>query len=179
MRDSGAVPVDLVIRPATEADLAVAGEICVSAYDSADQLEPGSPYAATLRDTQARMADGILLVAERDGTVIGTATICPHGSTFSEIGGPDEVEFRFLAVAPSAWRSGVGQALVDACEQHARETGARALAICVRDINVGAAAMYERMGFVRVPERDWSPRDGVDLLALTRPVPYEPSGAGI
>jgi ribosomal protein S18 acetylase RimI-like enzyme len=40
----------------------------------------------------------------------------------------------------------------------------------VRDTNTGAAAMYERMGFTRVPERDWSPREGVDLLALTRPI---------
>jgi hypothetical protein len=31
--------------------------------------------------------------------------------------------------------------------------------------------MYERMGFTRVPERDWTPRPGVDLLALTRAVP--------
>lgn len=161
---------DLLIRRATEADLVTAGDICVSAYDAAGQLEPGSPYAETLRDTGSRVDDSILLVAERDGVVVGTVTICSPGSASREIGRDDEVEFRFLAVAPQAWRTGVADALVAACEDHARRTQARALAICVRDTNVAAAQMYERKGFVRVPDRDWSPRPGVDLLALTRPV---------
>lgn len=168
----------LVIRPATEADLDAIGEICVAAYDAAGQLEPGSPYATTLRDSRSRMTDGLLLVAERDGSIVGTTTITPPGSSFREIGSDDEVEFRFLAVAPPAWRTGVGEALVAACEQHARETGARALAICVRDTNTSAAAMYERMGFTRIPERDWTPLPGVHLLALTRPVPAAPLRAG-
>lgn len=172
------MPSPLVIRVATESDHAAAGEICVAAYDAAGQLEPGSPYVATLMDTASRAADGILLVAQRDDVVVGTVTICPTGSTFHEIGEPDEVEFRFLAVDPSAWRTGVADALVQACEEHARRAGCRALAICVRDINVGAAVMYERMGFRRVPERDWTPRAGVDLLALTRPVPYREITAG-
>jgi ribosomal protein S18 acetylase RimI-like enzyme len=159
-----------LVRPAAPEDLAIAGEICVEAYDLAGQLEPGSPYASTLRDTSSRAEDSLLLVAVRDNVVIGTVTICSPGSASREIGRDDEVEFRFLAVAPSAWRTGVAEALVAACEEHARETGASALAICVRDTNTSAAAMYGRMGFTRVPERDWTPRPGVDLLALTRPV---------
>lgn len=142
----------------------------MSAYDAAGQLEPGSPYAATLRDTAARAREGILLVAEREGQVVGTVTICPTGSEFAEIGGPGELEFRFLAVHPDHQREGIADALVAACEEHARATGAHTLAICVRDTNVGAAGMYARRGFQRVPERDWTPREGVDLLALTRPV---------
>lgn len=164
------MPSDLIIRPATDSELDRVGDICLAAYDAAGQLEPGSPYAQTLLDARARAAAGIVLVAERDGVVVGTTTICPTGSEFSEIGGPDELEFRFLAVDPEAWRTGVADALVAACEQRARDAGAHALAICVRDTNTGAAEMYERRGFTRVPDRDWSPREGVDLLALTRPV---------
>ena len=33
--------------------------------------------------------------------------ITPPGSEFREIGLDDEVEFRFLAVAPEAWRTGI------------------------------------------------------------------------
>jgi ribosomal protein S18 acetylase RimI-like enzyme len=172
------MPSPLVIRVATVSDHAAAGAICVAAYDAAGQLEPGSPYVATLRDTAARAAEGVLLVAERAGVVVGTVTICPTGSAFHEIGREDELEFRFLAVDPAAWRTGVGDALVQACEERARQGGLRALAICVRDINTGAAAMYERMGFARVPDRDWTPREGVDLLALTRPVPFAEVRAG-
>lgn len=164
------MPSDLIIRPAVDSELDQVGGICLAAYDAAGQLEPGSPYAQTLLDAHARAVAGIVLVAERDGELVGTTTICPPGTEFSEIGGPDELEFRFLAVDPAAWRTGVADALVAACEQHARSVGASALAICVRDTNTGAAAMYLRMGFTRVPDRDWSPREGVDLLALTRPI---------
>ena len=160
----------VLIRPARADDLDVAADICVAAYDSAGQLEPGSPYVETLRDTPGRMAEAILLVAERDGVVVGTVTICPIGSPFAEIASEGEVEFRFLAVAPSAQGRGVGSALIAAVEQHARSTGAHSLAICVRDTNTEAAAMYARMGFRRVPHRDWTPRPGVDLLALERPL---------
>ena len=142
----------------------------MAAYDAAGQLEPGSPYVETLLDTRTRASDSLLLVAERAGRVVGTVTICLPGSSSAEIGRDDEVEFRFLAVDPAHQGTGIAGALVRACEEHARQSGARALAICVRDINVGAAAMYEAMGFRRMPDRDWSPRPGVDLLALTRPL---------
>lgn len=164
------MPDETVIRPARDEDFATVGQLCVEAYDAASQLEPRSPYAATLVDARGRAADSIVLVAERDGDLVGTVTICLPGSESREIGQDGEVEFRFLAVAPSAWRTGVADALVRAVEEHAIEVGAARLAICVRDTNTGAAAMYERRGFTRVPERDWSPRPGVDLLALTREV---------
>ena len=164
------MPADVMVRDAREDDFERAGDICVAAYDAAGQLEPGSPYVQDLRATAERARDGILLVAERAGEVVGTATICTPGSSFREIGREDEVEFRFLAVAPEAQGTGVAAALIAAIEQHARDAGAARLAICVRDTNTGAAAMYARMGFSREPHRDWSPRPGVDLLALSRPV---------
>ena len=158
----------IVVREAGDADLAAAGDISVAAYAAAGQLEPGSPYTATLRDTAARAREAVLLVAERDGAIVGTVTICPPGSPFHEIGGPDELEFRFLAVAPEAQGTGVAQALMSACADRAAHQGLSRFAICVRDNNHSAYAMYEHLGFTRSPDRDWSPRPGVDLLALTR-----------
>ena len=162
----------ITVRPATSADLAEAGRICVTAYDAAGQLDDGphQGYGTVLADTASRMEDAHLLVAERDGAIVGTVTICPLGSAVAEIGREGEVEFRFLAVDPAAWRTGVADALIEACDEHARATGAHALTISVRDINHGARALYEKRGFVRVPERDWSPVPTVDLYVLTRPV---------
>lgn len=160
----------VLVRAAREDDLAAVSRISVAAYDAAGQLEPGSRYREVLADAQTRFRDGRLLVAERSGEVVGTVTICLQGSDLAEIGGPGELEFRFLAVDPAAWGTGVADALVLACEDHARRDGASSLAICVRDNNTGAAAMYAKRGFVRVPERDWSPLPGIHLLALTRPV---------
>ena len=38
--------------------------------------------------------------------------------------------------------------------------------ICARDFTVTAHRLYARLGFVRTPERDWTPMPGVNLLAL-------------
>jgi len=160
----------VLVRAAGKDEFEAVGNLCVLAYSAAGQLEPGSPYEATLRDAEHRATDGIVLVAERDGRIVGTTTICPFGTSHAEVGASDEVEFRFLAVLPTEWRTGVADALVAACEDHARQVGAHSLAICVRDINTEARIMYERRGFRRCPDRDWTPRPGVVLLALTRPV---------
>ena len=65
-----------------------------------------------------------------------------------------------LAVDPAAQGRGVGEALVRACVARAREVGAGAIVICARDFTVAAHRLYERLGFVRTPERDWSPLPG-------------------
>lgn len=162
----------LVIRPARPGELDVVGQLCVAAYAAGGHLDEGDDYAHTLRDARGRAATTQVLVAERDGDVVGTVTICPAESPYAEIGRAGESEFRFLAVAPSAWRTGVGEALVDACEQQARERGATAQVICVIDSNEPAHRLYRRLGFERLPERDWSPRTGVSLLAYRRPVRF-------
>lgn len=161
----------LEIRVAAPSEYDRIGELCVAAYATGGHLDPGDDYAATLLDAQARARGAELLVAVRRGEIVGTVTVCPAGSEFSEIGRGSESEFRFLAVAPSAWRTGVGEALVAAIEERAVARGAPAHAICVIDKNAGAHRFYERLGFTRLPERDWEPRDGVFLQAYTRPVP--------
>ncbi len=166
----------ITVRPATLDDLGEAGRICVEAYEMAGQLDDGphQGYGVVLADTASRMRDALLLVAERDGVIIGTVTICPMGSSVAEIGRDGEVEFRFLAVDPAAWRTGVADALVQACEDHARTSGASALAISVRDTNNGARSLYERRGFTRQADRDWTPVPGVELYVLTRAVEPQP-----
>ena len=160
----------VVVRPAEVRDLYAAGHVCVQGYLAAGQLDddPHQGYGAVLADTRARLDLAVLLVAEMDERIVGTVTICPPGSPFGELGREDEVEFRFLAVAPEAWGKGVGDALVEACESHARQQAARRMVICVRDFNDSAMALYLRRGFVRCPERDWEPVPGVSLLAMTK-----------
>lgn len=168
MRDSGGVTCR--IRPARLEDLDDVSRISVAAYEAAGQVTAASPYRTVLADALSRHQGAQLLVAERAGQVVGTVTICPPDSAFSEVGLEDELEFRFLAVDPDEWGTGVADALIQACEDEARTRQARALTICVRDTNTGAAAMYARRGFTRVPDRDWTSLPEVHLLALTRPV---------
>ena len=70
-------------------------------------------------------------------------------------------EVRLLAVAPAVRRRGVGTALMEECQQHAQRMGATVLGLHTMDMMQAAIRMYERMGFVRTPERDFSPVEGV------------------
>ncbi|WDZ85119.1 GNAT family N-acetyltransferase [Micromonospora cathayae] len=159
----------MLIRTVRPGDFPAVAELTVGAYEADGQLGDESAYAAVLADVATRAEHGEVLVAvdEVTGAVLGSVTFTLPGGRYAEISRPGEAEFRMLAVAPSAQGRGVGEALVRACLSRAAECGCTAVAICVRDgLAASAHRLYTRLGFVRVPERDWSPLPGVDLLAL-------------
>jgi ribosomal protein S18 acetylase RimI-like enzyme len=149
------------IRPATPAEFPAVGDLCIAAY--AEFLVGDDHYVATLRDAQRRAAEAELLVAA-EAEVLGTVTFVPDGGPFGEIAGPGETEFRMLAVSPTAQGRGVGTALL----QHIIDASAgRERIVCSSLPEMRAAhRVYERFGFTRAPERDWSPVPGVDLIAF-------------
>jgi predicted N-acetyltransferase YhbS len=154
---------ELVIRRAAPADLATVGELTVAAYGDFTGAETG--YVERLRDAATRDRDAELWVAELDGAVVGTVTIALEGSPWREIGEPGEGEFRMLAVAPAARRRGVGEALMQLVVDRFRELGARAIVLSSLAEMTSAHRVYGRLGFERIPDRDWSPVPGVELLA--------------
>lgn len=162
----------VVVRPGRPADFAAVGRVTVAAYRQDGQVFPGHFYEQTLADVAARAAAGELLVAcERSAdsegtTVLGSVLFVLPGSPYAELSRPGEAEFRTLAVDPAAQHRGVGQALVRACVDRAVQHGCHAVVIYVRDIAKAAQRLYAQMGFIRIPERDWHPRPGVNLLAL-------------
>jgi ribosomal protein S18 acetylase RimI-like enzyme len=156
---------DLVVRRARPEDLDAAGEVTVAAY--AEFTEgPDDDYLKRLRDAARRDREAELWVAERDGEVLGTVTIALPGSPWREIGADDEGEFRMLAVSPAARRQGVGDALTKLVFDRFRELGFRRLVLSSLAQMTSAHRIYERHGFRRAPERDWSPHPGVDLIAF-------------
>lgn len=165
------------VRTARPDELGAVGVLCEGAYRAAGQLRHDDPYAQTLRDAAERARTCDVLVAVDDDpppstpAIVGTVTICPVGSPFGEIGLEGESEFRFLAVDEAAWGRGVGEILVAACTQRAAERGQTAHVISVNATNTAAQRLYGRLGFTRLPERDWTPVPGVHLLAFTRPIP--------
>ena len=68
-----------------------------------------------------------------------------------------EAEFRTLAVAPAGRGRGVGTALVRECIDRARALGRRRVVLSTQPMMHAAHRVYERFGFTRAPERDWSP----------------------
>ncbi|MET7877260.1 GNAT family N-acetyltransferase [Micromonospora profundi] len=159
----------LRVRPAEASDFPAVARLTVAAYEADGQLKGEHGYGEVLADVSTRAADGEVLVAvdEATGAVLGSVTFVLPGTRFAELSGPGEAEFRMLAVDPAAQGRGVGAALAQACVDRATELGCTAVLICVRaGMAVPAHRLYERLGFVRVPEKDWSPVAGVDLLGL-------------
>lgn len=158
------------VRAATAAEYPAAGEVCVAAYHEDGQL--AGDYENTLRDVASRVRHGDVLVAlDESDRIIGCVTFVLAGERYAELSDPGEAEFRMLAVDPSAQGRGVGAALVKACIDLAEARQVSGLVICVRDFNVNAQRLYARFGFRRVPEKDWSPLPGVELLALRLDLP--------
>ena len=154
------------IRPAEPAELPDVGELCVAAY--APFLDGDGDYVAVLRDVARRAAEAELLVAVApgEGGVLGTVTFVPDGGALGEIAGPREAEFRMLAVGPAAQGRGVGTALLRRVLDDSRRGGKEGVVCSSLPAMRAAHRIYEHVGFERVPERDWSPVPGVDLLAF-------------
>jgi ribosomal protein S18 acetylase RimI-like enzyme len=162
----------LRIRLARPEDLSVVGDVTVAAY--ADfTLGPSDPYIARLRDAAARAEQAELWLAEDDGAVLGTVTVCPPGSVWREISRPGEGEFRMLAVAPQARGRGVGEALARFAIDRFAAQGVHAMVLSSLSTMHAAHRLYERLGFRRDAERDWSPTPGVELLAYVLPDPAQ------
>jgi ribosomal protein S18 acetylase RimI-like enzyme len=152
------------IRLALPSEYDAVGELTVEAY-SADGFVRGE-YAMTLRAAADRAAKAELWVAMAGEDLLGTVTYCPVGSVYREIGRDDEGEFRMLAVSSKARGLGIGTALVDCCIDRARAAGHERMVMSSATYMTTAHRIYERLGFTRLPSRDWSPIPGIDLWAF-------------
>ena len=151
----------MIVRDALPEELAEVGEIRVTAYQEAGFLSPGSGYAPVLRALGGD-GDGTVLVAVDGGRIVGTVMLQSGGNVVT---GPDEAEIRALAVTPDGQRTGTGSALLRAVIERAAGDGVRHLTLLTQPDMVAAQRLYERAGFRRLPDRDWSPAPGVTLLA--------------
>jgi ribosomal protein S18 acetylase RimI-like enzyme len=161
----------ITIRPAEPADYVGVGELTASAYLADGFVSPDSFYLDELRDAERRAKEAELLVAVNGQRLIGTVTFCVAGTPYAEISQPGEAEFRALAVDPAGRGRGIGSALVDACVKRAVELGCSRIVLSTQTKMTTAHRIYERAGFVRMQERDWSPVPGVDLIAFSLDLP--------
>jgi ribosomal protein S18 acetylase RimI-like enzyme len=62
----------------------------------------------------------------------------------------------------------VGELLVRECLARARAAGKRRMVLSTDPSMRAAHRLYERLGFTRLPERDWSPLPGIHLRVYAR-----------
>ena len=101
------------------------------------------------------------LVAVLDGAGVGMGGgFAPDGTDRAWIWG--------MWTDPAVRGRGVGELLVRECLDRARAAGKRRMVLSTDPRMVAAHRLYERRGFTRLPERDWSPLPGVSLMAYAR-----------
>ncbi|SEK31084.1 GNAT family N-acetyltransferase [Streptacidiphilus jiangxiensis] len=158
----------IVVRTARPTEFDAAGHLVAEAFISDGHTERDGDYAKLLRDPRDRAEKAELLVAvdETNGLVLGSVTFAPPGSPYADLAQGREGEFRMLAVSPdpAARGRGVGELMVRAVIARARELELPRVVMSSQQRMTYAHRIYERLGFVRTPERDWSPIPGVDLF---------------
>jgi len=152
-----------VVGPDHRLRLAEIGELSALAYLADGLLDSSDPYIPSLRDAKARAEQAILLVAASgangEGAEVGTITVVPPHTPFSEFDG-DDFELRMLAVSPLVREQGVGEDLARAGIEKAVERGATRILLSTMENMTAAHKLYEKLGFVRLPELDWMAHPG-------------------
>lgn len=160
---------DIAIRQVAPGEYRALGELTAQAYLQDGLLDYGEedPYLPVLKDVAARAAAAEVLVAVEGDRLLGGVTFVAGPGPVADIARPGEAEIRALAVAHAARGRGAGEALVRACLERARGTrGCTAVVLSSQRSMHSAHRIYERLGFVRTPERDWNPVPHLDDLTL-------------
>lgn len=143
-----------VIRVASPRDFHAAGDVTELAFAAGPYGDlPRRPERVRLeRDVAPRAADGEVLVAERDGRIVGTVSVLRAGTAFARRARDDEAELRLLAVAPDQQGDGIGRLLVAGAHEVALEWGVPSLVLDTGTRNTSAQRLYRRHGFERVAD---------------------------
>ncbi|MFF4589810.1 GNAT family N-acetyltransferase [Streptomyces sp. NPDC001388] len=160
---------DIRIRQAKPSEYAALGEMTARAYldDGLLDYGEGDEYLPVLKDVAGRAAAAEVLVAVEGERLLGGVTFVPGPGPVADIARPGETEIRALAVTREARGRGAGEALVRSCVDRARAMeGRTAVVLSTQRAMHSAHRLYERLGFVRTPERDWNPVPHLDDLTL-------------
>jgi ribosomal protein S18 acetylase RimI-like enzyme len=157
----------LTVESALPDDFARIAQLTVDVYVGGGLATPA--YAPELADVAGRAERAeLLVVRDAGGRVVGSVALVLTGAFGNVITSDEEAAFRMLAVDPTAQGQGIGELLVTTCLDRARAAGKRRMVISTDPLMTTAHRLYGRLGFSRLPERDWRPEPGVELLVYAR-----------
>ncbi|WP_102143474.1 N-acetylglutaminylglutamine synthetase [Mycobacterium hubeiense] len=117
--------------------------------------------------TNSDAVEYLVAVRDDDGTVVGTVTGVDHKRLFSD---PENgASLWTLAVDPAASLPGVGEALTRALAAIFRDRGRAYLDLSVAHDNTAAIALYEKLGFQRVPVLAVKRKNAINEPLFTHP----------
>ena len=147
----------LKIRPATPADIPAIGRLGALLVRVHHDLDPQRFIAATpgtengygsFLGTQLDEPNIIILVAERDGEVIGYTYAGVEGNDYMALRGPAGVVYD-IVVDPAHRKQGVGRMLLDATLEALKARGAPRVVLSTAERNASAQRLFDRAGFRR------------------------------
>lgn len=150
-------PPDVLIRPAAPADLQAIGRLGALLVRTHHEFDPDRFIAATPQTEhgyasflgkQLDKPNIIVLVAERDGEVVGYTYAGVEGNDYMSLRGPAGVLYDI--VIDSAHRGqGVGRVLLDATLEALEAKGAPRVVLSTAERNESAQRLFARAGFRR------------------------------
>lgn len=163
---------EITIRAGTETDIDGASQVLRAAYEQFKEpmLDRFDIYIADVVDVRSRWETSDLLVATSGERIIGCVHYYPDASRAEypadAIPFPSEwAAIRLLAVDPGHRARGVGRLLTQACLERAQAQAIPTIGLHTTRFMDLAQAMYERMGFQRIPAYDFHPTPRIAVLA--------------
>jgi ribosomal protein S18 acetylase RimI-like enzyme len=147
----------VTIRPATLADLTAIGRLGALLVGEHHDFDPKRFLAATSRTaegygsflgTQLAEPNIIILVADRNGKVIGYTYSGLEGNDYMSLRGPAGV-MHDIIVDPANRKQGIGRMLVDATLKELKSRGAPRVVLQTAEKNAAAQRLFDRAGFRR------------------------------
>ena len=151
---------DVTTRRIRDGESDIVASIAVDAFaEYAARMSPDawSVFAREIASVGQRLSDDEVLVAERDGHVIGFVAFYSRW----EGAQADACNIRLLAVPPAERGSGIGQLLLQACIDECREAGKARVVMALNPELTPVKELSERLGFRRHPGLDHMPAPGV------------------
>lgn len=163
---SGRTPHGFFVRRLTSRDDAVAMN---RIYASRGMVQVPPEYFWSKRD--ARSLIYFVAEDERTGEIIGTVTGVDHARAFND---PEKgASLWCLATDPQARQPGIGEILVHRLAEYFKARGAAWLDLSVLHDNEQAIALYEKVGFERVPLFSVKRKNSINEKLFTGPPEVE------
>jgi GNAT superfamily N-acetyltransferase len=154
-----------IVRSATKAEREEMIAVTLAANEEYATAAPPAAWADYQENIVAALTESDhaeRFVAAINDVIVGSVLLLNATTAETAPGAParEYPEIRLLAVVPAARGRGIGRALIDQCIRRAKQLGAPTITLHTTDLMLVAKRMYEQMGFVRDPDRDFSPYEG-------------------